>query len=106
MQSLSLCVCFLIAVTPRADSQTLSAGVARVDITPPLELKASLGGYGERMNRPATGVHDRVWAKALVVLQGSKRFAVVTADVLGFPPEFKNAVMAALTSDGWLSAQV
>ncbi len=37
----------------------LKAGVASVDLTPPLELHAPLGGYGERMNRPAEGVHDR-----------------------------------------------
>ena len=45
----------------------LKAGAARVDLTPPNDLQASLGGYGERMSRPAEGVHDRVFAKALVV---------------------------------------
>ena len=29
--------------------------------------EAPLGGYGERMNRPAEGVHDRIFAKALVI---------------------------------------
>jgi hypothetical protein len=65
---------------------SLMAGVARVDLTPPLELKATLGGYGERMSQPATGVHDRVWAKALVLHAADRRFAIVTADVLAFPP--------------------
>jgi hypothetical protein len=51
----------------QANAQEVQAGVARVDLTPPLSLKASLGGYGARMGKPATGVHDRVWAKALVV---------------------------------------
>ena len=50
----------------------LSAGVARVDLTPPLELKSPLGGYGERMNRPAEGVHDRIFAKALVLSDGDE----------------------------------
>jgi neutral ceramidase len=80
--------------------------VARVDITPPMELKASLGGYGARMNRPATGVHDRVWAKALVLRQGSRRFALVTADILAFPPGFKAAVMERLAKEGWKEEQV
>ena len=35
----------------------VQSGVARIDITPPLEMKASLGGYGERMNQPATGTY-------------------------------------------------
>src|SRR5438874_1515934 len=86
----------LILVMPRlAAGEGLVAGVARVDITPPLALKASLGGYGARMNRPATGVHDRVWAKALVVQNGSRRFALLTADILAFPPGFKSALVDA-----------
>ena len=36
---------------------TLKAGVARLDLTPPLEMKSPLGGYGARMNAPAEGVH-------------------------------------------------
>src|SRR5262245_19169561 len=67
-------------------SPALQAGVARVNITPPLEMKAILGGYGERMSKPAVGVHDSVWAKALVIKQGERQFALVTVDILGFPP--------------------
>ncbi|HRY49604.1 MAG TPA: neutral/alkaline non-lysosomal ceramidase N-terminal domain-containing protein [Candidatus Paceibacterota bacterium] len=69
--------------------------------TPPLEMKAALGGYGERMSRPATGVHDRVWAKALVFRDGEKRRALVTADVLAFPPGFRETVALALGAEGW-----
>src|SRR4051794_24596384 len=58
----------------------LKAGVARVDLTPSLELNAPLGGYGERMNRPAEGIHDRIYAKALVLASGDKKFALVTVD--------------------------
>src|SRR5579864_5567624 len=70
----------------------LRAGVARIDITPPLELKPALGGYGDRMNKPATGVHDRIMAKALVLVDGNKKFALVTVDALGFAPPVKTAV--------------
>lgn len=79
----------------------LHGNVARVDLTPPPELKAPLGGYGERMNSPAEGVHDRIFGKALVITDGSKKFALVTADMLGFPPPFKQAVVDRLTSRGW-----
>ncbi len=92
------------SLAPAASS--LQAGVARVNLTPPMEMKASLGGYGERMSRPATGVHDFVWAKALVLTEGNRRFAVVTADVLAFPPEFKAAVIQRLAADGWSAEQV
>ena len=67
----------------------LKAGVARVDLTPPLDLLAPLGGYGERMNRPAEGVHDRIFAKALILSQETKKFALVTVDIVGFPPTLK-----------------
>ncbi len=36
----------------------ITAGVARVDLTPPMELNASLGGYGDRMSRPPEGVQE------------------------------------------------
>jgi hypothetical protein len=84
----------------------LEAGVARVELTPPLAMKAALGGYGARLSKPATGVHDGVWAKALVLRRGDLRFALVTADVLGFPPRFKGAVLEQLAGSGWTDGQV
>jgi hypothetical protein len=84
----------------------LKAGVAVVDLTPPLELKSPLGGYGARMNRPAEGVHDRIFAKALVISDGQRKFALVTADMLGFPPPVKSAVLDKLVSKGWSAEQV
>jgi hypothetical protein len=84
----------------RASAAELKAGVARVDLTPPLELHAPLGGYGERMNRPAEGVHDRIFAKALVLAEGDRKFALVTADIVGFPPPVKPALVERL-GGGW-----
>jgi hypothetical protein len=91
----------LISLARAVEAAPMQAGAAQVDLTPPLELKAALGGYGERMNKPATGVHDRVWVKALVLVDGERRFALVTADILGFPPGFKEAVAQKLAGDGW-----
>lgn len=79
-----------------AQSKSLEAGIARVDLTPPLSMKASLGGYGARMSKPAEGIHDRVWVKCIVLQQDGKRLAVVTADSLCFPPPVRQAVMAKL----------
>jgi neutral ceramidase len=88
------------------ETSILRAGVARVNLTPPMEMKAALGGYGARQSKPALGVHDSVWAKALVLASGDRKFALVTADVLAFPPQFKAAVMQGLASDGWVADQV
>jgi neutral ceramidase len=79
----------------------LRAGIAKIDITPPLSLKAALGGYGDRMNRPATGVHDRIMAKALVLTDGTKKFCLLTVDALGFAPSMKTALIDRLTDKGW-----
>jgi neutral ceramidase len=90
---------------PAAGGAELMAGIARVDITPPLELNAPLGGYGERMNRPAEGVHDRIFAKALVLSDGKQKFALVTADIVGFPPPVKPALVSQLGA-GWSADQI
>ena len=84
----------------------LKVGVARVNLTPPLAMKAALGGYGARMSKPAIGVHDAVWAKALLIVNGEQRFALVTADVLAFPPQFKAAVIQRLAPSGWTADQI
>jgi hypothetical protein len=59
---------------------TLRAGVAVVDITPPAGLL--LAGFAAR-SEPATGVHDALTARAVVV--GDT--AVVVADVIGIHEE-------------------
>jgi len=87
-------------------ASSLRAGVARVNLTPPLDMKAALGGYGARMSKPAVGVHDAIWAKALVLDQDERKFAVVTADVLAFPPGFKAAVIELLATSGWSADQI
>jgi hypothetical protein len=102
-----LCLAIALAVNLcAADAPALQAGVARVNLTPPAEMKVALGGYGARMSKPAVGVHDAVWAKALVLQKDQRRFALVTADVLAFPPRFKAAVIQHLASEGWSADQV
>ncbi|REK07890.1 MAG: hypothetical protein DWQ37_21030 [Planctomycetota bacterium] len=93
------------ALAADAGAAELRAGVARVDLTPPLEFGCPLGGYGERMSRPAEGVHDRIFAKALVLVQGDRKFALVTADMLGFPPTLKGELLERLAGD-WSADQL
>src|SRR4051794_13597153 len=87
-----------LALAARAESSALRAGVARIDLTPGMSMKATLGGYGARMSKPAEGVHDRVWAKCVVLADDTKRLALVTADALGFPPPVRVAVLERLKS--------
>jgi hypothetical protein len=79
----------------------LKANVSQIDLTPPLELQFSLGGYGDRMNKPAEGVHDSIWVKAVILSDGQKKYAIVTLDILALPPNVKPQVLEALTARGW-----
>src|SRR5574340_7133 len=104
--SILTCMTVLLLGLTEALGGELRAGVARVDLTPPLDIKATLGGYGARMSKPAVGVHDRVLGKALVLADGAERFALVTADVLAFPPGFEDAVAEALAGAGWTKDRI
>jgi len=100
----ALLISFLVIV--QATAAELTAGVARQDLTPPLSMNAPLGGYGARMNKPAEGVHDRIFAKALVLSDGNRRFVLVTCDLLGLTPAFRQEIAERLKPDGWTSDQI
>jgi hypothetical protein len=70
-----LCV---IATASGAEGPELRAGAAAVKITPP--NGAPLAGY--YYNRSAEGVHDDLYAKALVLEQGETRVAFVVCDLI------------------------
>ena len=59
----------------------LRAGVARVDITPP--VGHAMGGYSARKGN-ATGTHDPLSATVLVVESGGSKLAIVAADLRSF----------------------
>jgi neutral ceramidase len=71
----------------------LRAGVGRADITPP--VGTPLGGYGDRKGAPSTGIHDPIFAKALVLDDGQTRLAIVTTDLVGTNPEMAARVAEA-----------
>lgn len=87
-------------------SAGLKANVASIDLTPPLEMKFALGGYGDRMSKPAEGIHDRIWAKALVLKKGDKKYAIITMDMLGLPPNIKPELIKRLAAEGWTEANI
>jgi hypothetical protein len=66
----------------RAD-EPLQAGYAEVDITPALggRRPVYLAGYG--MNRKATGVHDPIMARCVVLKSGGQQIALVSVDLIG-----------------------
>ena len=62
-------------------AEPLQAGVAGVDVTPPVGYRMS-GYFNERLN---TGVKDSLHARALVLRQGDRRAAIVVCDLMGVP---------------------
>ena len=71
----------LVLLTSPAQGATLRAGVAKVDITPPVGMR--MWGYGNRKG-PSTGVLDPLYARVLVLEAGDKKLALVALD-LGRP---------------------
>jgi len=63
----------------------LKAGTSCCDITPPVGYL--LQGHNAR-KKPSEQVHDPLYLKALTVSDGRRRVAVVTSDLVYFPPEF------------------
>ncbi|MGE0131966.1 MAG: neutral/alkaline non-lysosomal ceramidase N-terminal domain-containing protein [Blastocatellales bacterium] len=73
--SLLILVC---AMTAAVKAQALTAGVARVDITPPAGVE--LWGYSNRIG-PATGTLDPLYARVLALDDGRNAMAIVTLDL-------------------------
>lgn len=80
----------------------LRAGTARIDITP--EWPVMLAGFGQRTT-PSTGVHDRLFAKALYVANDADAVLLVTSDLLCIPAPLGRAVIAALAEQTGLAAR-
>src|SRR5262249_62373779 len=92
MSSLRLCVSVVqwilaLMLVPGRVEAAVRAGVGRAEITPP--VGTPLGGYGNALipGRPATGTHDPLFAKALVLDDGTTRVAIVATDLIGTNPE-------------------
>ena len=79
-----------IVGTPFLSAAEFKAAAARTELTPPLEY--SLWGYSDRKGG-ATAVRDPLWARILVLDDGSNRLALVTLDLgRSFGPPFMDAV--------------
>ncbi|MEM2792193.1 MAG: neutral/alkaline non-lysosomal ceramidase N-terminal domain-containing protein [Candidatus Bathyarchaeia archaeon] len=57
------------------------AGFSKEDITPSLDKKVFLAGFGR--NRIAEGIHDRLWARCLSLSDGKTTVVLVSLDLIG-----------------------
>jgi hypothetical protein len=80
---LSVCICVSLAPSSAIAAAPLLAGFAEADITPAVKDKTVfMAGFGH--NRKATGVHDPLMARAVVLRQGKDKVALVCVDLVGF----------------------
>lgn len=70
-----------MTVASSEKGEPLRAGVAKEVITPP--IGTPLAGYAFE-KKASIGIHDELYARAIVLEQGTTRAALVVCDVLGF----------------------
>src|SRR5215470_1771882 len=63
---------------------TLQAAAAKVDITPFADAVLPMSGYADR-KEGFKGIHDHIYARAIVVSDGAKLAAIVTWELIGVP---------------------
>lgn len=90
---------------------SLMAGFSRVSITPGINNSVDdaasgkfkmvpLAGFGARKGRPASGVHDSIFVKAVALKIGQKLMVFVGADLLIMPPNLIDEVTEQLLVKG------
>lgn len=94
-----------------AANDSLFAGFSKVSITPGINnnsddaaggkfVAVPLAGFGARKGKPATGVHDSIFVKAVAIKSGMKLAVFVGADLLIMPPNLVDQVVAELAAKG------
>jgi hypothetical protein len=81
--------------TDLSPKKQLRAGAAQVDITPRVGIP--LTGFIARQN-PSTGIHDRLFARALALDDGEQQVLLITCDLVGLDGAFVAAARAAIQS--------
>ena len=82
-------------------SAELRAGAAKGSITPDVAAhKVPLGGYAARRGAAATGVHDPVFARALVLSEANVKVGIVSVDLCFLPANVKAEVVARVAAAG------
>jgi len=82
-------LCDLVSCS--AAHAALSGGCAKVNITPPVGVW--LSGYASR-DKPSDDIFDDLYAKALVLDNGTNAVAIISVDLLWIPPQITKEVRA------------
>ena len=99
-----LCACsFLTLPLPAlAQEAEWKVGLARVKVTP--QQPVFMSGYASR-NKPFEGVHDDLFAKALVLEDAAgTRAVLVTTDLIGFSAAIGNPIRERIAKETGIAA--
>src|SRR3954453_22456383 len=100
---LQLIAAVLLAAALPASAAELSAGVAKVDITPDYPVR--LSGFGFR-RAESEGVTQRIWAKARALSdEGGEPAVLLTVDNLGVPASLVEEVARRLEKKAGLKRE-
>lgn len=84
---------------PAATEHSFTVGYGRQNITP--GYLTATAGYGNRLGKKVTAVHDSIFVRCLVIDNGARKVAIVTADMLLMPPEVARLLEQELPSIGF-----
>ncbi len=82
----------------------LNAGWGAADLTPPLGIE--LAGYGYYINRRATSVRDKIYARALALSDDRAKALIVSCDLLGVNDDIVRRVKDAANRLGFTDEQI
>lgn len=88
---------------PACEDAPVSFGLGRASITP--AVGTPLADYGARKGKPSLGVHDSLYARALLVQAGQCRVCFLTLDALIVPGQVASRVLDSLRASPGLAPQ-
>ncbi|MBT6144884.1 MAG: hypothetical protein HOH74_05605, partial [Gemmatimonadetes bacterium] len=84
LQRLVLLANLAVLLAIPGPTTALQAGSARRNITPAPVMAVPMSGYARGYEHPSTGLQDSLWARVVVLDDGSLRVAIVSVDLIGF----------------------
>jgi neutral ceramidase len=96
---LAALVAAMLAAAPAAGAATLRAGAGQADITPP-QTGYYLGGW-TRADRQAQGQSSRLYANTLVLQRGSRKVALVAAELFAIPAGMQEEIARRVAALGF-----
>ena len=81
----------------------LSAGAAKVDITPP--VGTPLAGYAKRRGKPSTGIRDPLYVRALALSDGEDTLLLISADLLVFTQPLAERILRRISEENSIPRQ-